>query len=117
MSKITRRGITSKASFNIRRVNNLFLRIENFNDALLSYEQAIKHNNSKKAVTKSLYEIAKIKIEQRDFYSAFHTLQRSEYLDIDKKLLEKFKLFTEGVIFLMKRKYKEALENFNEVSK
>ena len=38
-------------------------------------------------------------------------------MDIDKKLLEKFKLFTEGVIFLMKRKYKEALENFNEVSK
>ena len=50
----------------------------------------------------------------RDFYSAFHTLSRSEYLiDIDKKMLEKFKLFTEGVIFLMKRKFKEAMDDFN----
>ena len=42
--------------------------IENLNEALLSFEQAIKHNNSRKAVTKSLYEIAKIKIELRDYY-------------------------------------------------
>ena len=60
-----------------------------------------------------MYEIAKIKIEERDFYSAYHTLERSEFLDIDKKQLEKFKLYTEGVIFLMKRKFNEALDNFN----
>jgi hypothetical protein len=56
-------------------------------DAILSFEQSIKHNNSKKAVTKSLYEIAKIKIESRDFYSAFHALQRGDYLDVDKSAL------------------------------
>ena len=48
--------------------------IENVNEALLSYEQAIKHNNSRKAVTKALYEITKIKIEARDYYQAFYTL-------------------------------------------
>ena len=46
-------------------------------------------------MTKSLYEIAKIKIDQRDFYAAYHTLNRSEFLDIEKNYLEKFRLFTE----------------------
>ena len=40
----------------------IFYKCRNFNDALLSFEQAIKHNSSKKATTKALYEIAKIKI-------------------------------------------------------
>jgi Tfp pilus assembly protein PilF len=39
------------------------LKLGNPSEAVLSFEQSIKHNNSKKAVTKSLYEIAKIKIE------------------------------------------------------
>lgn len=78
--------------------------------ALLSFEQSIKHNNSKKAVSKSLYEIARLKIDQRDFYEAFYQLSRADYLDVDQKILEKFKIFTDGVIFLMKRKYDEGIE-------
>lgn len=39
------------------------LLIESLTEAILSFEQAIKHNNSRKAVTKSLYEIVKIKVE------------------------------------------------------
>ncbi len=35
---------------------------KNYNEAILSFEQAIKINNSKKATTKSLYEIVKLKI-------------------------------------------------------
>lgn len=85
--------------------------IEKIQDAILCYEQAIKHNNSRKAVTKSLYEIARINIEQRDYYSAFHQLSRSDLLDVDRKSLEKFIIFTDGVTFLMKRKYKEGLDN------
>ncbi len=91
-------------------------KLDNSSEAVLSFEQAIKYNNSKKAVSKSLYEIAKVKIEERDFYSAYHTLERSDFLDIDVKLLQKFKLFTEGVIFLMKRKHKEAIDNFNKMT-
>ncbi|EAS02746.2 tetratricopeptide repeat protein (macronuclear) [Tetrahymena thermophila SB210] len=94
----------------------VYYKQKNLNEASLCFEQSIKFNNSKKAVTKSLYEIAKIKIEQRDFYEAFHTLNRSDYLDTDKKMLEKFRLFTEGVIFLMKRKYKDAIDNFNLIT-
>lgn len=57
------------------------------NEAILSYEQSLKFNNNHKAVTKALYEIAKIKIEMRDYYHAFHTLCRADYLDVDKKCL------------------------------
>ena len=62
-------------------------------------------------MTKALYEIAKIKIELRDYYQAFYTLCRADYLDVDKKSLEKFRIFTDGVTFLMKRKFKEGIEN------
>jgi hypothetical protein len=66
-------------------------------------------------VTKALYEIAKIKIEQRDYYAAFHQLCRADYLDVDQKSLEKFRIFTDGVTFLMKRKYKEGVDHLTNL--
>ncbi|EGR34644.1 hypothetical protein IMG5_005100 [Ichthyophthirius multifiliis] len=95
----------------------LYYTQNNLNDAILCFEQAIKHNNSRKAVTKALYQIAKIKIELRDFYQAFHTITRAEFLDVDKKALEKFRIFTDGVTFLMKRKYQEGIENLSKLVK
>ena len=80
-------------------------------EAVLSYEQAIKQNNSRKGVTKSLLEIAKSKIHQRDFYAAYYTLQRAQHLDVDEDAVSKMTLFTEGVVFLMKRKYSEGVNN------
>jgi len=44
-------------------------------------------------------------------------LCRSDYLDVDKKALEKFRIFTDGVTFLMKRKYKEGIENITNLIK
>lgn len=64
-----------------------------------------------------MFEISRIQIEKRDFYAAFHTLSRSEYLDIDKHILENVRLFVEGGIFLMKRKFSEAMENFEIIEK
>jgi tetratricopeptide (TPR) repeat protein len=95
----------------------VFYNIRNFNDAILCYEQAIKHNSSKKAVTKSIYEIAKIKIELRDFYGASYTLERAESLDVDKKVLEKIKLFTDGSTFLMKKKIKKGVDMLSQLIK
>ena len=91
--------------------------LEEYNDAILCFEQAIKHNASRKAVLKSLYEITKIKIENRDFYEAYHTLHRAELLGLDLKIFAKFRLFTEGVIFLMKRKHEEGIESLTTVIK
>lgn len=68
-------------------------------------------------MTKALFEISKIKIELRDFYQAYHTLQRAEYLSVDVKSLEKFRIFTDGVTFLMKRKHKEGIKHLTNLVK
>ncbi|CAD8189737.1 unnamed protein product [Paramecium pentaurelia] len=84
-------------------------------EATLAYEQAIKHNNSKKAVSKSLYELAKRLIQQKDFYEAQYQLRRAEHLDIDKRFIENIKQFTEGVILLMKTKFEEGVNLLTEL--
>lgn len=86
-----------------------YTKIHNYNDAILSYEQAIKFNTSKKATTKALYEIAKLKIEMGDLYGASYTLERANSLDIDMKVLEKMKTFAEGSTSIMKKKYKRGI--------
>jgi len=75
--------------------------IEDYSEAILCFEQAIKHKSSRKAVLKSLYEIARIKIEQRNFYEAYHTLHRVNLLELEEKAFSKLKLFTEGVILFV----------------
>ena len=42
-------------------------------DAILHYEQVIKHSNDTFNEGNALYEIAKIKIYKKDFYEAFFT--------------------------------------------
>lgn len=71
-----------------------FTKAKNFNEAILSYEQAIKFNSSKKATTKALYEVSKLKIEMGDFYGASYTLERAGSLEVDLKVIEKLKIFT-----------------------
>ncbi|CAD8164820.1 unnamed protein product [Paramecium octaurelia] len=84
-------------------------------DALLAFEQSIKVNSEKKPVTKALYEIVKIKIEQNDFYSAQHELDRATYLDVDNTQLQKFELFVGGAIYLMKRKFEDGVQFLTEM--
>lgn len=68
-------------------------------------------------MTNALFELTKIKIEMRDYYQAFYTLQRADYLDVDSKQLEKFKIFTDGVTFLMKRKFQEGVDRLTQLIK
>ncbi|CAD8188211.1 unnamed protein product [Paramecium pentaurelia] len=84
-------------------------------DALLAFEQSIKINSDKKPVTKALYEIVKIKIDQNDYYSAQHELDRVIYLDVDNKQLQKFELFVGGVIYLMKRNFEDGVQLLTEM--
>ena len=86
--------------------NNLELQ----NDAIVCYEQAIKFNTNKKAVTRSIYEIAKIKIEHRDYYEALYTLERAKYLDIEERVIKKFKVFADGVTELMKKNFETGIK-------
>jgi hypothetical protein len=57
-----------------------------------------------------LFEIAKIRINQRDFYEAFHNLQRAIHYDFRSKKFLQYKMFVEGVLFLMKRKVKKGVK-------
>jgi hypothetical protein len=68
-------------------------------------------------VAGSLVEITKSKIEDRDFYSAYYHINRSSFLQVSSPEIEKFKLFTEGVVFLMKRKINEGVEKFYKLDK
>eukprot|EP01017_Pseudomicrothorax_dubius_P034550 TRINITY_DN4753_c0_g4_i2.p1 TRINITY_DN4753_c0_g4~~TRINITY_DN4753_c0_g4_i2.p1 ORF type:complete len:1181 (-),score=268.49 TRINITY_DN4753_c0_g4_i2:134-3676(-) len=85
-------------------------------EAILCFEQTLRLNNSKKAVTKAIYEMVKMKINSRDFYSAYWILNRTECLNVDMNALHKYKLFIEGVIFLMKKKFKEGYDNLNTLT-
>ena len=46
-------------------------------DAVLSFEQCIKNATSRNSMTNALIEIIKFKINDRDFYSAYHHICRS----------------------------------------
>lgn len=83
--------------------------LSNFDDAVLSFEQVSKLSSDEYLQSNALYEITKIRVKQRDFYEAYYTLQRAEKQQQSKSKVPKLSLyrgFTEGVIFLMKRKTK-----------
>ena len=70
-----------------------------FNESILSLEQVIYLNHSKKMCAKSVFQIAKAKIEQKDFYSAQHHLKRFEYYkNPNFKFFNKLKPFVEVII-------------------
>jgi hypothetical protein len=48
----------------------------------------------------ALFEIAKIRINQKDFYEAFHNLQRAIHYDFKSKKFLQYKMFVEGVSYL-----------------
>ncbi len=66
----------------------------------------------------SLIEICKSKINTKDFYSAYHHINRSKHysnlISENDPALLKFKYFIEGVIFLMKRKVDDGMKNFSK---
>ena len=86
-----------------------FSKMKNYNEAILAYEQAIKFNSSKKATTKALYEVSKLKIELGDYYGASYKLERAGTLDVDQKIIDKLRIFTEGATAIMKKKFKRGI--------
>lgn len=43
------------------------------------------------------------------------TLERAEYLDIDEKVIKKFKIFINGVTSMMKKNYQEGTKILTEL--
>ena len=92
----------------LKKVDNMF-------DAVLYFEQVIRLKEDNFLAGSALYEIAKIKIQQKDFYDANYNLQRAMPLNLRYKKLQNYRLFTEGVIFLMKRKTKTGVKLISQV--
>ncbi len=44
-----------------------------------------------------------------DFYGAAYNMERASSLEVDMKILEKLKMFTEGSTLIMKKKYKRGI--------
>ena len=91
-------------------------KLNNLSDAILYFEQVIRANDDNHLASSALYEIAKIKIQQKDFYEAYYNLKRANHFKLRQKKLVTYKMFTEGVIFLMKRKTKTALKLICQVA-
>jgi hypothetical protein len=56
--------------------------MNNYNDAILHFEQVIKLSDDNFLQSSSLYEIAKIRVEQKDFYEAHYNLKRATHLKL-----------------------------------
>lgn len=57
----------------------------------------------------------KIKIEEKDFYEAYHILTRADNVEVDTDTLNEWRLFLEASLFLMKKKYKEGISTFQSL--
>lgn len=82
----------------------------------MAYDQLIKLND-RKYNTKALECMIRARICERDFYSAYHLIERIEFLDVDKDSLDRIRMFAEAVLFLMKRKFTESIDMFEEMAR
>lgn len=83
--------------------------------AVLILEEVVNANNNETITLKALHEIALIRIEERDIYQAYYTLDRLESIPKSIGYLYKAKQFLEGAISIMKKKYKEGLNYLDEL--
>lgn len=102
-------------------------KMDYIDEAIMHFEQVIKLNqrpkgelergNQKQTIesedlaAKALFEIVKIRIEQRDFYQANFEIQRASHFNFDSDSFKKsglqfdlYNQFVQAVILLMKRK-------------
>ena len=90
-------------------------KLSQFIEATLSYEQCIKYDYDTDFTSKSLFNVGALKIRERDFYGALHTFQRcTKNKTHEQRVLE---AFSEAVISLMKREYKDGIKVFNKLIK
>lgn len=84
-----------------------------YSDAVLCFEQSIKYDQSNTLFAKAVYHLGYIKIKEKDFYGAIHQFDRCS----SGALLEQqcLRTYAEGVIYLIKRKFKEAISCFTKI--
>lgn len=78
--------------------------------AVVILEEVINLNTNDSLTLKSLHDIALIRMEERDVYQAYHTLDRLERMPTNVPYFTKAKIFLEGAISMVKKKYLEGVE-------
>ena len=78
------------------------------NNAFINFEQVIKYDKEGSATLTAIIKMAKIKLKQKDFYGAHHTLERPTVLNIKSnncKKLNNYLTLTEAVINNITNRY------------
>lgn len=78
-------------------------------ESILHFEQVIKYNQEPFLSCNALLEIAKLKIKERNFYEAHYNLKRITLFNFKSAKLDQYQTFTEGVLYLIKRKVKKGV--------
>lgn len=63
----------------------------------------------------ALFEIARLRLHDKDFYEAYFNLKRAIDSNFTSKRLQLYKDFTEGVLYLIKRKIKKGVQILSDL--
>lgn len=66
-------------------------------------------------MTGALQRLIHIKIEERDYYSAYHTVSRMKILCLHGQFVRVYACFLEGVITVMKKKYELGISILEDI--
>lgn len=77
------------------------------------FEEVVGLNLSEPTTLKAIHEIALMRIEERDIYQAYYTLDRLDNIPKSVGYLYKARQFLEGAISMVKKKFKEGIEHLD----
>jgi len=79
-------------------------------EAILHFEQCAKYPERDYYAGNALFQIAKLRIRNKDYYEAYFSLKRASDNKFVSKRMQMYKDFTEGVLYLIKRKIKKGVQ-------
>ena len=88
------------------------------NEAILHFEQVVKYhtaNGGEVYAGNALFEISRLRLHDKDFYEAYFNLKRAVDSNFNSKRLQLYKDFTEGVLYLIKRKIKKGVQILSDL--
>lgn len=62
-----------------------------------------------------MFEIAKLRLKEKDFYEAYFNLKRAIDNNFTSKRMQMYKDFTEGVLYMIKRKIKKGVQILSDL--
>lgn len=84
-------------------------------EAILHFEQCAKFPEKEHFAGNALFQIAKLRLKNKDYYEAFFSLKRAADSNFASKRMQYYKDFTEGVLYLIKRKIKKGVQMLTDL--